>query len=166
MSNTRGSSPAMVVAEPFSTLGDMMDELVKVRTVVGTRYHIVLAALKLSKPTIAVGYSAKHEVLMADMGLEDFCNRPGRLISIASSTSSKSSRHVPPHSNARSQANADKVDLVHAQLPPSPSCSSRPGSHAVSSPRRSGTDEAGPTTLHTPYGAAYARYVPPAGRWR
>jgi len=112
-----GLDPAMVVAEPFSTLGDMMDELVKVRTVVGTRYHIVLAALKLSKPTIAVGYSAKHEVLMADMGLEDFCQSArsvdlDRLIDQFKELEAR----APALEHSIAQANADKIDLVHAQF--------------------------------------------------
>ena len=42
-------------------------------TVVATRYHNVLGALRLSKPTISLGYSAKHQALMADMGVPEFC---------------------------------------------------------------------------------------------
>ena len=30
-------------------------------------------ALKLSKPTLSIGYAAKHNALMADMGLSEFC---------------------------------------------------------------------------------------------
>jgi polysaccharide pyruvyl transferase WcaK-like protein len=41
--------------------------------VVAIRYHNVLCALKLSKPTISIGYSPKHDVLMAEMGLAGFC---------------------------------------------------------------------------------------------
>ena len=40
---------------------------------VATRFHGVLSALKLGKPTIALGYSHKHEALTADMGLAEFC---------------------------------------------------------------------------------------------
>jgi polysaccharide pyruvyl transferase WcaK-like protein len=77
--------PSLVVAEPFSTLGEMMREMALVGTVVGTRYHTVLSALKLGKPTISIGYSGKHEALMAGMGMSDFCQSAlsvdtGRLI--------------------------------------------------------------------------------------
>jgi polysaccharide pyruvyl transferase WcaK-like protein len=42
-------------------------------SVVAIRYHNVLCALKLGKPTIAIGYSPKHAALMTDMGLPGFC---------------------------------------------------------------------------------------------
>ena len=40
--------------------------------VVATRYHNVMCALKLCKPTISLGYSRKFISLMADMGLAEF----------------------------------------------------------------------------------------------
>ena len=40
--------------------------------VVATRYHNVMCALKLCKPTISLGYSQKFVSLMADMGLGEF----------------------------------------------------------------------------------------------
>ena len=52
-----------------------------VDTVVGSRYHNVLCALKLSKPTISVGYATKHDVLMQDMGLGDF-SEPARSVDL------------------------------------------------------------------------------------
>ena len=42
-------------------------------TFVGARYHNVASALRVSRPTISIGYSAKHQALMADMGLAEFC---------------------------------------------------------------------------------------------
>jgi polysaccharide pyruvyl transferase WcaK-like protein len=42
-------------------------------SVVAIRFHNVLAALKLGKPTIAISYSPKHDALMAEMGLSGFC---------------------------------------------------------------------------------------------
>ncbi len=43
------------------------------RIVVATRYHNVLCALKLAKPTLSTGYAAKNVVLMTDMGLSEYC---------------------------------------------------------------------------------------------
>jgi polysaccharide pyruvyl transferase WcaK-like protein len=63
----------LVSAADLSTLDDLMREMSAVGTVVATRYHNVLCALKLGKPTIGIGYAAKNEVLMADMGLAEFC---------------------------------------------------------------------------------------------
>ena len=62
-----------VIAEPVSSLADVMRELAMASTVVATRYHNVVCALRLSRPTISLGYSAKHEALMADMGVPEFC---------------------------------------------------------------------------------------------
>ncbi len=56
----------------FSSLSDQLREMALVGTVVATRYHNVLCGLKLGKPTISIGYSAKHDALMADAGLSEF----------------------------------------------------------------------------------------------
>jgi polysaccharide pyruvyl transferase WcaK-like protein len=77
--------PMWAVAEPITSMGELMREIAPVGTVVATRYHNVLCALKLSKPTLSIGYAAKHDVLMADMGLSEFCQSArsldvGRLI--------------------------------------------------------------------------------------
>jgi polysaccharide pyruvyl transferase WcaK-like protein len=42
-------------------------------SVVAIRFHNVLGALKLCKPTITISYSPKHDALMAEMGLSRFC---------------------------------------------------------------------------------------------
>jgi polysaccharide pyruvyl transferase WcaK-like protein len=49
-----------------------MRELALAGSVVATRYHNVLCGLRLSRPTISLGYSAKHDALMADMGVAEF----------------------------------------------------------------------------------------------
>ena len=56
-----------------------MDALSLVGTVVATRYHNVISAIRLCKPTISVGYAAKHDAVMADVGLAEFCQRAGTL---------------------------------------------------------------------------------------
>jgi polysaccharide pyruvyl transferase WcaK-like protein len=40
--------------------------------VIATRYHNVICALMLAKPTISIGYGEKNAVLMADVGLADY----------------------------------------------------------------------------------------------
>src|SRR5262249_22906793 len=52
---------------------DLLAEMSLVGTIVATRYHNVVSALSLSKPTISIGYSDKHDVVMADMGVGQFC---------------------------------------------------------------------------------------------
>jgi polysaccharide pyruvyl transferase WcaK-like protein len=41
--------------------------------VVATRFHNVVAALLLAKPVLSIGYAAKNDELMADMGLAAYC---------------------------------------------------------------------------------------------
>ncbi len=66
-------APAQVAAEPTETFADLMRAMAPAGTVVATRYHNVVCALQLAKPTISIGYAAKHNALMADMGLASFC---------------------------------------------------------------------------------------------
>ncbi|MEU4194168.1 polysaccharide pyruvyl transferase family protein [Kribbella sp. NPDC026611] len=53
------------------TADDVMRQLATVDAVVGTRFHTVLLAVKLAKPTIAIAYGQKHAALMAAMGAGD-----------------------------------------------------------------------------------------------
>jgi len=57
-----------------STLDELLREMARVDSVVASRYHNVLVAVKLGKPTVGVGYAAKSDALMAEMGLGDFCH--------------------------------------------------------------------------------------------
>ena len=61
-----------IIAEPVSSLDELMRRMAIVDSVVASRYHNVLCALKLAKPTISVGYAGKFGALMADMGLGEF----------------------------------------------------------------------------------------------
>ena len=49
-----------------------MQAIAPAGTVVATRYHNVICALKLGKPTISLGYSPKFAALMTDMGMQGF----------------------------------------------------------------------------------------------
>lgn len=64
----------LVTASSASSLNAIMREMAAVDSVVATRYHNVLCALKAGKPTISVGYAAKNEALMAGMGLGEYCH--------------------------------------------------------------------------------------------
>ncbi len=68
-----GLGPSQVIAEPVSSLDELMQQTASIDTVVASRYHSVVCALKLAKPTLSVGYAAKFDVLMAEMGLAEFC---------------------------------------------------------------------------------------------
>ena len=65
--------PARVVAEPVSTFAELAQSMEPAGTVVATRYHNVICALALGKPTLSIGYGAKNAAIMATMGLADYC---------------------------------------------------------------------------------------------
>ena len=64
--------PSPVTVAAVSTYPELIREMAPVGMVVATRYHNVMCALKLCKPTISLGYSRKFISLMADMGLAEF----------------------------------------------------------------------------------------------
>jgi polysaccharide pyruvyl transferase WcaK-like protein len=65
--------PPQIAAEPVSSIDELMRQIASVDTVVPSRFHNVLCALKLAKPTLSVGYAAKFGVLMEEVGLAEFC---------------------------------------------------------------------------------------------
>lgn len=71
--------PTSVIAEPVSSFAELMRETALASTVVATRFHNVICALRLSKPTISLGYAPKFTALMADMGLSEFCQSASSL---------------------------------------------------------------------------------------
>ncbi|GEB56017.1 polysaccharide pyruvyl transferase family protein [Streptomyces gardneri] len=66
-------SPLVTAAEAAS-LADLMKETAAADTVVATRYHNLICALKAGTPTLALGYAAKSEALMDRMGLAAYCH--------------------------------------------------------------------------------------------
>lgn len=68
-----GCARSRVTATPASSFSDLMDAMAPAGTIVATRFHNLICALRLAKPTISLGYAAKHDALMADMGLAAYC---------------------------------------------------------------------------------------------
>ncbi|MET8472530.1 polysaccharide pyruvyl transferase family protein [Streptomyces sp. NPDC006422] len=66
-------SPQVTAAEPAS-LTHLMRETATADTVVATRYHNLICALKSGTPTLALTYAAKSDALMARMGLGAYCH--------------------------------------------------------------------------------------------
>jgi polysaccharide pyruvyl transferase WcaK-like protein len=62
-----------VTTEPVVTFDDLMRSMAPAGAVAATRYHNLISALLLGKPTISLGYAAKHQALMAETGLAEFC---------------------------------------------------------------------------------------------
>ncbi|KND40669.1 polysaccharide pyruvyl transferase family protein [Streptomyces stelliscabiei] len=66
-------SPLVTAAEATS-LADLLKETAAAGTVVATRYHNLVCALRAGTPTLALGYAAKSDALMARMGLDPYCH--------------------------------------------------------------------------------------------
>ena len=64
--------PSWITAESASSFEELTRAMAPVGTVVATRFHNVMCALRLGKPTISIGYARKNVALMADMGLPEF----------------------------------------------------------------------------------------------
>jgi polysaccharide pyruvyl transferase WcaK-like protein len=64
--------PSRVTVATASSYPELITEMAPVGIVVATRYHNVMCALKLCKPTISLGYSQKFICLMADMELGEY----------------------------------------------------------------------------------------------
>jgi polysaccharide pyruvyl transferase WcaK-like protein len=77
MANIRQSMPGTgegrLVAWPAVSLADILAAMRSADSVVAIRFHNVVAALMLGKPTIAISYGAKHQSLMEDFGIAEFC---------------------------------------------------------------------------------------------
>ena len=109
--------PMWAVADPVTSLDELMREMAPVGTIVAIRYHNVLCALKLCKPTLSLSYARKHDLLMADMGLSEFCQFANtfdvdRLIEQFTALQGRSSQL----SQAMAERNAEKARLLDQQF--------------------------------------------------
>lgn len=64
-----------LLAEPIYSTEDLFAQIATTDLVVATRFHNVLCSLMLNKPVISIGYAEKNNVLMAEMGLSDYCQQ-------------------------------------------------------------------------------------------
>ncbi|MFC9503617.1 polysaccharide pyruvyl transferase family protein [Streptomyces sp. NPDC057002] len=64
----------LVTAADAASLADLMKETAAADTVVATRYHNLVCALKTGTPTLALTYAAKSDALMDRMGLGAYCH--------------------------------------------------------------------------------------------
>jgi polysaccharide pyruvyl transferase WcaK-like protein len=68
-----GLPAGRIIAEPSASLHDLMRQIVQTDIVVATRFHNVVCALKLDRPTLSLGYARKNDVLLESFGLGAFC---------------------------------------------------------------------------------------------
>ena len=60
-------------AAPTETLDRLLGQIAATDVVVATRFHNVLCALMMAKPTISIGYARKNDALMQEMGVGEYC---------------------------------------------------------------------------------------------
>lgn len=70
----RASGSGQVVVEPVHNLDNLMHQMADTALVVASRFHNVVCALKMARPTISVGYEAKNEFVMRQFGQWAFCH--------------------------------------------------------------------------------------------
>jgi polysaccharide pyruvyl transferase WcaK-like protein len=133
--------PSAVTAAAVTCYADVMRALQPVSSVVAIRYHNILCALQLSKPTISIGYSPKHDVLMAEMGLPEFCQAVStldideltKLFTELESRSAELQRTLLEHNAAKSRLVEDLFAELSAILfPPAESVSAHGGPRPLS----------------------------------
>lgn len=69
-----GSAPEQISQGTCSSLQDLMQEIALTDVVVATRYHNIICALKMGRPSISLEYAAKNTAVMNAVGLEAFCD--------------------------------------------------------------------------------------------
>ncbi len=67
------SAGGRVIAEPTTTVDQLLAQLADTDMVVGTRFHNVLWSLLFNRPVIAISFHHKCTSLMSYMGLEEYC---------------------------------------------------------------------------------------------
>ncbi|MGF7182403.1 polysaccharide pyruvyl transferase family protein [Tunturiibacter psychrotolerans] len=62
-----------VLTDSVASTEQLLSQLAETDFVVGTRFHNVLLALLLNKPSIAISFHQKCSSLMSEMGLSEYC---------------------------------------------------------------------------------------------
>ncbi len=61
-----------VLAEPVRDLAGVMAQMTGTDVVVATRFHNIVCALKVGKPTLSLSYAAKNAALLEEAGLDGY----------------------------------------------------------------------------------------------
>jgi len=61
------------VIRNVTTFAELSSEMARAEAVVASRFHNLISALRLARPTISLGYAEKNAELMRSVGLDDYC---------------------------------------------------------------------------------------------
>jgi polysaccharide pyruvyl transferase WcaK-like protein len=67
-----GLAPSQLIGEGATNLQELMAQIAATDIVVATRFHNIVCALKMGKPTISLGYALKNDELLRSAGLADY----------------------------------------------------------------------------------------------
>jgi len=62
-----------VVVREFTTFTELTEEMMRAEVVVASRFHNLICALRLARPTVSVGYARKNRLLMQALSLDEYC---------------------------------------------------------------------------------------------
>jgi polysaccharide pyruvyl transferase WcaK-like protein len=62
-----------VLVRTCTTFSELTEEMMKAEVVIASRFHNLIAALRLARPTISIGYAGKNRHLMESLGVEGYC---------------------------------------------------------------------------------------------
>jgi polysaccharide pyruvyl transferase WcaK-like protein len=62
-----------VLVRELTTFSELTDEMVRADVVIASRFHNLICALRLARPTVSVGYARKNRHLMQALGLDEYC---------------------------------------------------------------------------------------------
>jgi polysaccharide pyruvyl transferase WcaK-like protein len=62
-----------IISEKMEDVNELFQQIEQTDLVVASRFHNVLCALMMGRPVVSIGYHEKNDDLMAEMGLQDYC---------------------------------------------------------------------------------------------
>jgi polysaccharide pyruvyl transferase WcaK-like protein len=62
-----------ILVREFTTFSELTNEMMRADVVIASRFHNLICALRLARPTVSVGYASKNRHLMQALGLDDYC---------------------------------------------------------------------------------------------
>ena len=70
---------SQLISEPLSSVDQLLAQLMTTDMVIATRFHNVVLALLLGKPVVSISYDEKNDLVMASVGLGDYCHSIERI---------------------------------------------------------------------------------------
>lgn len=67
------ATPEQLRYTPPSSLSELMGQMARAELIIATRFHNIVCAMAMAKPTISLGYAQKNDVLLREFGLGEFC---------------------------------------------------------------------------------------------